>query len=231
MGNGGDLVGRIDGDICIAASQCHAEVSRIPDVLSTPTVRKAEDAAVIGLAFILEGQRLVAVGRPFKVCGPTPQVYASGNTTDGDHVGRSLSIHAVAGLHSLDDERQRAQTCRHRCQPRQAQALVRAENGAERRAAGPNERRNGLSTRTVVLVGRVLRVLSQKCWGSKRQGAYDNGQRPEFTHGFSPCGGWIPLASAAAPGRTPRGVGPPLTCQRVATRAGPLAARSPRRSP
>src|SRR5207245_6519001 len=134
---------------------------------------------------------------------------------------------AVAGLHSLDDERQRAQTCRHRGQLRQAQALVRAE----RRATGPNERRNRLRHPTTTWAVR----LSEKCRGSEREGAYDNGQRPEFGHGFSPCGGWIPLASAAAQDRTPArrpalAARPHLTCQGVARRTVPLAAVRSRRS-
>src|SRR2546426_2428427 len=186
----------IHGDIGIAATGREPEIGRITDVLSAPSAREAVDSAVVGLTLILEGQRLIAVGRPVSRAIPAPQVHTSGNTTDRDHVGRSLRIDAVAGLHALDDERQRAQTGRRRRQQRQAQALVRAE----RSAAGPNERWNGLSTRTVVLIGRVL---SEKCPGNERQRAYDNGQRPEFGHGFSPCGGWIPLASAAAQDRTP----------------------------
>ena len=127
-----------------------------------------------------------------------------------------MGIDAVAGLHSLDDERQRAQTRRHRCQPGQAQALVRAEGSAP----GPNERWDRLraptTTRAVVFVGRRL---SEQCRGSEGKGACDNGQRPEFAHGFSPCGGWIPLASAAAQDRTPARR-PALACGRDSRLAG-----------
>src|SRR5207245_761899 len=98
-------------------------------------------------AFILEGQSTIAVWRPVARTIPAPQVHASRNAADRNDVNRSLSIDAVSRLHSLDDERQRAHTCRHGRQPRQAEALV----GAEESAARPNERRNGLSTRTVGL--------------------------------------------------------------------------------
>src|SRR5437667_12601700 len=86
----------IDGDICIAAAGREAEILRSADIIGTPPVREAEDAAVVRLAFVLEGQRVIAVGRPVYLLRPAPQVHASGNTTDGDDVGRALGIDAVA---------------------------------------------------------------------------------------------------------------------------------------
>src|SRR5436853_400427 len=149
----GDRVRAIDGDISVAATGREPEISRITDVLSAPSPREAVDSAVVGLTLILERQGSVAVCRPVESAIPAPQVHASGNTADRDDVHCSLSIHAVAGLYSLDDEGQRAQPCRRRRQLRQAQALVRAE----RSAASSNERRNRLrlpvTTRTVAFVG------------------------------------------------------------------------------
>ena len=182
VGNGGvGGIRCIDRDVGIAAAGRDAEILRRADIVGAPTVREAEDAAIIGLAFVLERQRAVAVGRPVQRLGPAPQVYASRDTADRDDVSGPLSVDAGAGFHSLDDERQRAQPGRRRRQLRQAQALVRAE----RSLAGPDERRYGLgyaaTTRTVAFVGRGL---SEKGGGSKRTGGGSNNRHQEPAHGF-----------------------------------------------
>src|SRR2546430_17534343 len=64
IGNAGDWVGAIDGDICIAAAQRHAEISRIPDIMSTPSACETVYPTVIGLPLILERQSTVVVWRP-----------------------------------------------------------------------------------------------------------------------------------------------------------------------
>src|SRR2546422_768410 len=86
VGDTGGLVRTIDRDIRIAAAGREAEILRSADIIGTPAVRQAEDAAVIGLAFILERQRLIGVGRAVERSIPAPQVHASGNTTDGETV-------------------------------------------------------------------------------------------------------------------------------------------------
>src|SRR5439155_22027171 len=129
-GDVGDRVGAIDGDIGVAATGRQPKISRITDVLRASSAREAVDSAVVGLTLILERQGSVAVCRPVESAIPAPQVHASGNTADRDDVHCSLRIDAVAGLYSLDDERQWAQPGRRRRQLRQAEALVGAERGA-----------------------------------------------------------------------------------------------------
>src|SRR5438445_420294 len=56
VGDTGGRVRTIDGDIRIAAPGRDAEILRSADIIGTPAVREAEDATIIGLAFILEGE-------------------------------------------------------------------------------------------------------------------------------------------------------------------------------
>src|SRR5207245_4361613 len=54
----------IDCDVGVAATGRETEILRRAHVVGTATIGEAEDAAIVGLAFVLERQRAVAVGRP-----------------------------------------------------------------------------------------------------------------------------------------------------------------------
>src|SRR5205807_9040489 len=113
--------------VCIRAARSYAKIGGAADVVGAGAACQAKEAAIVGLAFIFEGQSSVGVGRAVNGLRPPPEVYAAGHAADGFDVNRSLGVDTVTRLQALHDESEGAQASRNRSQLRQAQALIGAE--------------------------------------------------------------------------------------------------------
>src|SRR6266849_4999850 len=120
-------IGEIDRDIGIAAAGRQSEIACAASVIRAAPPGERENSAVIGLALIFKRKCFILVWAAVLCRLPPPEIYAARNAADGNHVNRSLRIHAVSRLNALDDKGQRAETCRRRRQLWQAQILVGAE--------------------------------------------------------------------------------------------------------
>ena len=157
--NGGVVrVGGVHGDVGVTASGRHAEVGGTADVLGASAAAQSEDAAVVGLALVLERQGAVSIRRAVDGRIPAPQIDAPGHAADRLDVDRPLGIDAVSGLDALYDEREGAEPRRNRSELRQTEALI----GAEAVDARTDEGRDGLGAasgtrlaRAQVLVRRI----------------------------------------------------------------------------
>src|SRR5437879_11321665 len=161
--NVGCRVGGIYGDVSVAAPWRESEILRAADVARATSSREGEDAAIVRLTFIFEGQGALeiagAVRWPIQGLVPAPQVHTSGDPADRDHVDAALRVHAVARLDALNNERQRAQPCRNGRELRQAQVLVPAESARPR----THKRRDGSRGGTVLFVCGGLGEARSNC--------------------------------------------------------------------
>src|SRR5439155_26781596 len=143
---------RIYGYVSVADPWRKYVILRAADVARATSCREGEDAAIVRLTFIFEGQgALDAAGAarwPIQGLVPAPQVHTSGDPADRDHIDAALRVHPVARLDALNDERQRTQPCRNGRELRQAQVLVPAESARPR----THKRRDGSRCGTVLFV-------------------------------------------------------------------------------
>src|SRR5260221_11276857 len=112
-------MGRVDRDVCVAASGSDAKIGWAAHVVDAAPAVQSEDAAVGGLTFIFKRQGSIGVRRAFNGLIPAPEIHAAGNPANGLDVNSSLRIDTVTRFQALHDESERGCPARDRSQCRQ----------------------------------------------------------------------------------------------------------------